>query len=69
MRKLLQTLKLGLRGIATVFIPLFAFPIIGNFFGLGVFFQCGLLIRVPLIVVWIQTFFAWGDDILRWIGR
>jgi len=64
---LTKLLKYGLRGGATIFIPLVTIPLIGNVFGLGAYLQCGLAIKGPLIVFWFQTLVAWTDDILRWI--
>lgn len=66
-----KTIKYGLRGGATIFIPFVTFPLISNLWsplGLGAALQCGLLLKIPLVVVWFQTVVAWIDDGLRWIS-
>lgn len=60
-------IKYLMRGGATILIPIVAFPVFGNIFGFTALLQCGLLLRIPLIVVWVQTLVAWTDDILRWL--
>lgn len=64
-----KSLKLGLRGGATLFVPIFTFyffkdiPIME-----GLALQCGILIPA-LWVAWIQSILAWVDDSLRWFGK
>jgi len=60
-----KIIKLGMRGVATIFIPILFIPVVGNFLGFGMGIQCGLLIKVPLIFVWIQTAIAWTDNIMH----
>lgn len=65
LRKILKLVKYGLRGGATIFLPLITIPLLGGLFGMAI--QCGLLFRIPLLIIWIQTIFAWIDDIIRWV--
>ncbi len=59
-----KTFKLGLRGGATFFIPLMTLPLFGIPFIGGIALQCGLLISIPLWIIWAQRIVAWIDDSL-----
>ena len=61
-----KTFKLGLRGGATLFIPFMNLPLFGVPFVGGFALHCGVLISIPLWIIWVQTIFAWVDDSLRW---
>jgi hypothetical protein len=66
----LKTLKYGGRGVITT-IPILSVPLIGSgydFLGISALLQCSLVVKIPLILIWLQTVFAWTDDGLRKFG-